>query len=68
MKSEYDFSEGVRGRFYCADAEFRYPVYLEPDVRDFINRLAEEQDIDVQRLVNDWLRASIKLLQSVRPN
>ena len=66
MRSEYDFSKGVRGKFYHPNAEFRFPVYLEPDVSDFMNKLAEEQDIDIQQLVNEWLRANIKLLQSVR--
>jgi hypothetical protein len=31
-----------------------------------MNKLAEEQDIDIQELVNEWLRANIKLFQSVR--
>ncbi len=66
MKAEYDFSKGSRGKFYQPDAVFNFPVYLEPDVNDFMNKLAEEQDIDIQKLVNEWLRVSIKLLQSVQ--
>jgi hypothetical protein len=66
MKAEYDFSKGTRGKFYHPDAVFNFPVYLEPDVNDFMSKLAEEQDIDIQELVNEWLRANIKLLQSVQ--
>ncbi len=66
MKTEYDFSQGERGKFYRPDAAFSFPVYLEPDVSDFIDRLADEQNVDVQELVNEWLRMSIKLVQSVR--
>jgi hypothetical protein len=66
MKAQYDFSEGERGKFYNPDAVFSFPVYLEPDVNDFMNELAEEQDIDIQELVNEWLRANIKLIQSVQ--
>lgn len=66
MKTEYDFSRGTRGKFYHSNALFSFPVYLEPDVNDFMNKLAEEQDIDVQKIVNEWLRANIKLLQSVQ--
>jgi hypothetical protein len=66
MKSEYDFSHGVRGKFYHPDAELDLPVYLEPDVDDFLSKLAEEQGIDIQQLVNEWLRANIQLLQTVR--
>jgi len=65
MKAEYDFSKGERGKFYSPDAVFSFPVYLEPDVNDFMNRLADEKDIDVQELVNDWLRANIRVVQSV---
>jgi len=31
-----------------------------------MSKLAEEQDIDIQKLVNEWLRVNIKLLQSVQ--
>jgi len=66
MKKEYDFSKGERGKFYRPDAEFSFPVYLEPDVDDFINQLAEERGLEVQGVVNEWLRANIRLIQSVQ--
>ncbi len=66
MKAEYNFSKGIRGKFYHPNAVFSFPVYLEPDVSDFMNKLAEAQDIDIQNLVNEWLRVNIKLLQSVQ--
>ena len=67
MKAEYDFSKGERGKFYRPGAVFSFPVYLEPDVNDFMNRLADEKDVNVQTLVNEWLRVNIKLVQSVQP-
>lgn len=66
MKAEYDFSKAERGRFYLADAEFDFPVYLDPDVEDYLSQLAEEKDVDVQQLVNEWLRANISLVKSVQ--
>jgi hypothetical protein len=66
MKAEYDFSKGERGKFYHPDAVFSFPVYLEPDVSDFMSQLADEKDVDIQELVNEWLRANIKLVQSVQ--
>ncbi|OQY29673.1 MAG: hypothetical protein B6243_11020 [Anaerolineaceae bacterium 4572_5.2] len=66
MKAEYNFSKGARGKFYHPNAVFSFPVYLEPDVNDFMSKLAEEQDLDIQKLVNEWLRVNIKLLQSVQ--
>jgi hypothetical protein len=66
MKQEYDFSKAERAKFYHPDAEYCFPVYLESDVNDFVNKLADEKDIDVQKLVNEWLRADIKLIESMR--
>ena len=66
MKAECDFSKGTRGKFYHPNAVFSFPVYLEPDVDGFMSKLAEEQSVDVQKLVNEWLRVNIKLIQSVQ--
>ena len=66
MKAECDFSEAERDKFYSPEAKFSFPVYPEPDVDEFISKLADEQDIEVQELVNEWLRADIRLVQSVR--
>ena len=66
MKAEYDFSEGERGKFYHPDAVFHLPVYLEPDVDRFMSQLAEEKGLELQKLVNSWLRNSIRLIQSVQ--
>ncbi len=65
MKAERDFSRGERGKFYSPDAVFSFPVYLEPDVSDFMSQLADEREIGVQELVNEWLRAVIKLSKSI---
>jgi hypothetical protein len=66
MKAEYDFSQAEQGKFYRPDATFHYPVYLEPDVDDFLNKIAQEKNIDVQTLVNEWLRNNIKLIESIQ--
>lgn len=63
MKPVYDFSKGERGKFYHPEAVFNFPVYLEPDVDDFLSELADKKQVDLQALVNEWLRASIKLAQ-----
>jgi hypothetical protein len=65
MKEEYDFSKGERGKFYSPNAVYNFPVYLEPDVDEFMRNLAEEKDINIQQLVNEWLRANIKLVKSI---
>lgn len=65
MKKEYDFSKGERGKFYNPEAVFNFPIYLEPDVDEFMHNLAEEKGVDLQELVNNWLRANIQLVQSI---
>lgn len=65
MKAEYDFSKGVRGKFFRPDAVFNLPVYLEPDINEFMNKLVKERGSDIQTVVNEWLRANIQLLQGV---
>lgn len=66
MKNEYDFSQAEQGKFYRPDANFVYPIYLEPDVSSFFSRVAAEKNIDVQVLVNEWLRNNIQVIQSVQ--
>jgi hypothetical protein len=66
MKAEYNFPKGERGKFYNADAVFSLPVYLDPDVDEFMSKLAAEKGLDIQELVNNWLRANIRLVQSLR--
>ena len=68
MKAEYDFFQGERGKFYHPDAVFHLPVYLEPDVNRFMSQLAEEKGLEVQNLVNSWLRHNISLIQSLQTN
>ena len=58
--------QGERGKFYNPDAVFNFPVYLDPDVNDYISKLAEKKNIGVQKLVNEWLRANIRRIESVQ--
>jgi len=66
MKEEYDFSKGERGKFYRPDAELRIPVYLQKDIAEFLEKLAEEKDSDVETIVNDWLRRNISLVETTK--
>ena len=66
MKAEYDFSKGERGKFYDSKAVFNLPIYLEKDVDDFIRKLANETGKDVEKLVNEWLRGNMQLIQSIQ--
>ena len=65
MKKEYDFSKGERGKFYHPSAQLNLPIYLEPDVEEFIQKHAKEKKVDRGKIVNEWLRNNIKLIQSI---
>jgi hypothetical protein len=65
MKNEYDFSKGERGKFYDAEAQLDIPVYLDPDVAAFLNKVASQKGVEVERLVNDWIRKDIALIETV---
>ena len=36
MEPEYDFSQGVRGKFYSPDTVLHLPIYPDPDVEQYI--------------------------------
>ena len=41
-------------------------MYLESDVRESLDRLAREHGLDVEDLVNQWLRMNIAMVESTR--
>jgi hypothetical protein len=63
MKKEYDFSKGVRGKFYSPDARFNLPIYLEPEIAEFIGKLASLKNIDTSRMVNDLLKKDKEIIE-----
>ena len=63
MEAEYDFSNGVRGKFYKKDAEFHLPVYLEPEVESFFMKLAKKQKTGLTQIVNNLLYKDKELIE-----
>ena len=68
MKQNYDFSKGERGKFYRSDAVYQIPIYLDADVEEAMQMLAERTGQDISVLVNGWLRKNIDIVQSVQPS
>jgi hypothetical protein len=66
MKKEYDFSKGERGKFFREGAQLQLPVYLEAEVRDYLQERAQAKGVEVTRLVNDLLKREIDLIESVK--
>jgi len=55
MKKEYDFKEGVRGKFY-RKKKIQKTLRLDVDVLDFYQALAKKEGIAYQTLINLTLR------------
>ena len=47
MLDEYDFSKGVRGKFYKPDSKLNLPVYLDSEVLDFVQCVAKKRKTDI---------------------
>jgi len=63
MKEEYDFSKGERGKFFCSDIKLNLPVYLDDDVLEFVGKIANKKNTDIQTVVNQLLKSDIKLAE-----
>ncbi|MGI9068048.1 MAG: YceI family protein [Pyrinomonadaceae bacterium] len=63
MKREYDFSKGVRGKFYRKGAELRLPIYLDPKLQEQLERLAEKKGKDVSEMVNQLVRKEVEAIE-----
>ena len=66
MKKEYDFSKGVRSKFFRPNAKFNVPVYLDGKVQQFIERIAESKRTDVSAVVNGLLRTDMELVEAAK--
>jgi len=65
MRREYDFSKGVRGKFYRKGAELRLPIYLDARLQHRLERLARKKGKDVGEMVNQLLRKDIEFLEEL---
>lgn len=65
MKREYDFSKGVRGKFYRKGAELRLPIYLDAKLQRRLERLARKKGKDVGDMVNQLLRRDLECLDEL---
>jgi hypothetical protein len=66
MRKEYDFSKGVRGRFYQPNAKLNLPVYLDKEVLSFVLRIAEKRKTDLSSIVNELLRKDMQLADALK--
>jgi uncharacterized protein (DUF4415 family) len=59
MKKEYDFSKGVRGKFYKPN-KVQKTLRIDSDVLDFFKIQADKKKVGYQTLINQILRESME--------
>lgn len=55
MKKEYNFSKGIRGKFYRMQ-KVQKTIRLDRDVVDFYQKMAKQNGIPYQTLINLTLK------------
>jgi hypothetical protein len=66
MKPEYDFTKGVRGKFFRPNAELRLPIYLDTDVQTYLAERTAQKGIPLGQTVNGLLKQEIRIIESVK--
>lgn len=64
MKKTYDFSKGVKGKFYVPENEIELPVYLDKKNQEFYLNLAKEKKIAMSQLVNEFLSKDREIIDT----
>jgi predicted DNA-binding protein len=66
MKEQYDFSKGVRGKFYVAEDDIRLPRYLEPVLEKRLKRVAEKAGSTPEALLNILLENELNAMEKLQ--
>ena len=66
MRREYDFSKGVRGKFYRKYVELRLPIYLDNKLQAQVEILAKKKGKDIGEIENQLLRKEIELIEEYK--
>ena len=64
MPAEIDFSKGTRGKFAKPGTTLKLPVYLDPEVEEYLATRAAARGVDVDQLVNELLKKDIELIEA----
>ena len=65
MRREYDFSKGVRGKFYRKGAQLRLPIYLDAKLQRRLERLARKKGKDIGEMVNQLVKKEVQFLEEI---
>ncbi|NCN11234.1 MAG: toxin-antitoxin system, antitoxin component [Leptospira sp.] len=65
MREEYDFSKGKRGIYSRELKDLHLPVYLNPKLEQYYQKIAEKKNIDLSTIVNSVLEKEMELHDSL---
>ena len=65
MKKEYDFSKGIRGKFYRKGLTLRLPIYLDAKLQDHLERIARKKGKDIGEMVNEVVKKEVELIENL---
>lgn len=65
LKTKYDFSTGIRGRFFRKNAELNLPIYVSSAMHARLERIAKRKRKPVAELVNQLLKKDVELLEGL---
>jgi hypothetical protein len=66
MKKEYDFSKGIRGKFFTANDEMELPIYLDKKIRKFYYTKALQLGESPSELINKILLKDIEIAEQLK--
>ncbi|HCL56292.1 MAG TPA: hypothetical protein DHW82_04695 [Spirochaetia bacterium] len=66
MKKSYDFSKGVKGKFYIPENEIELPIYLDHSNQEYFLNLAKEKKTVISKIVNQILKKDRELIDSIK--
>ncbi len=66
MKTQYDFSKAVRGKFYRRGAKLHLPVYLDEEALAFVQGIAVKKQTDISAVVNELIHGDKRLADTMK--
>ncbi len=66
MKNKYDFSKGVKHKFYIPEKDIELPVYLDKSNQEYFSRVAREKKTVMSKIVNQLLKKDRELIDSIK--
>ena len=66
MKRHYDFSKAERGKFYRKGARVRLPIYVDSQLQQRLERIAQKKGQDLGDVVSDLLTKEVELNEELK--